>query len=65
VNTEAGEYTVSVLYDTGDVQIGTVSTIDTTITFGEGMREYLFVTGDPSSPIIVRNTRAPLPVRPK
>jgi len=67
VNMKAGEYTVSVVYDNLDtVEEGDLVTVlDSTITFSEGMREYVFVTGDPSSPIIVRDTRAPLPVRPK
>lgn len=62
MNMKAGEYTVSVLYDVGG---NPVSVLDSTFTFSEGMREYVFITGDPSSPVIVRDTRAPLPVRQK
>ena len=63
VDMKTGEYLVSVVFD---VPVGDpVSVLDSMMTFSEGMREYIFITGDPSSPVIVRDTRAPLPVRSK
>ena len=52
VDMKTGEYLVSVVFD---VPVGDpVSVLDSMMTFSEGMREYVFITGDPSSPVIVR-----------
>ena len=35
------------------------------LTFSAGMMENLFITGDPKTPVIVKNQQTPLAVRPK
>ena len=64
----AGDYTVWVLKDISP-PLAIQPEYDTLAsfvgTFAAGMKENLFITGDPSSPIVVKNQHTPLAVRPK
>jgi hypothetical protein len=65
----AGDYRVWVLTDTTSNAASISRTYDTLgvsdLTFGAGMKENLFITGDPSTPVIIRDQQTPLAVRPK
>lgn len=65
----AGDYTVWVMEDTTDNPLSIEPLFDTLSTFtgnfSAGMIENLFITGDPSTPVVIKNQQAPLAVRPK
>jgi hypothetical protein len=69
VEIPAGDYTVWVMEDVTDNPLAITPDYDTLAnfqtTFGAGLRENLFITGDPKSPLIVQDNQTPLPVRPK
>lgn len=65
----AGDYTVFVMKDTTDNPLSIEPLYDTlgtfTGNFSAGMKENLFITGDPSVPVVIKNQQTPLAVRPK
>lgn len=65
----SGDYTVWVLEDTTDNPLSIEPLFDTlgtfTGNFSAGMKENLFITGDPSAPVVIKNQQTPLAVRPK
>jgi hypothetical protein len=64
-----GDYTVWVMKDITDNPLAIKPLYDTLAhfneTFSAGLRENLFITGNPKSPVILKDTQTPLPVRPK
>jgi hypothetical protein len=65
----AGDYTVWVLTDTTSNAASISRTYDTLsvsdLTFTAGMKENLFITGNPNTPVVIKNQLTPLAVRPK
>lgn len=65
----SGDYTVWVMEDTTDNPLSIEPLFDTlgtfTGNFSAGMKENLFITGDPRSPVVLKNQQTPLAVRPK
>jgi hypothetical protein len=66
----AGDYTVSVLNDVTLVPNPIEPDYDTiavipNIIIAAGMKENLFITGEPRSPVLIKNQLTPLAVRPK
>lgn len=64
-----GDYTVWVMKDTTSNPLAIKPAYDTLANFNEtfsaGLRENLFITGNPGSPVVLKDTQTPLPVRPK
>lgn len=69
IDLPAGDYTIWVMEDITDNPLAIKPEYDTlahfTQTLSGGIRENLFIAGNPSSPVIVKNSQVPLPVRPK
>ena len=69
VNLPAGDYTVWVMEDITDNPLSIEPIYDTlgtfTGNFSAGMKENLFIIGDPGSPVVIKNQQTPLAVRPK
>jgi len=64
-----GDYSVWVMKDITDNPLAPKPIYDTLAnfsgTFSAGLRENLFITGNPGSPVVLKDTQTPLPVRPK
>jgi len=64
-----GDYSIWVMKDITDNPLAPKPVYDTLAnfsgTFSAGLRENLFITGNPGSPIVLKDTQTPLPVRPK
>ena len=70
VSIPAGDYTISVMNDVTLIPNPVAPDYDTiavfnNITFTAGMKENLFITGDPLSPDLIKDPQTPLAVRPK
>lgn len=69
LNAPAGDYTIWVLQDTTTNLLATKRQYDTLAnfagTFVAGMRENLFIIGEPKSPMVLKEQQIPLAVRPK
>ena len=66
----AGDYTISLMFDRTVDPAAIGRSYDTikvfnNITFTAGMKENLFITGDPLSPVLIKDQQTPLAVRPK
>lgn len=63
-----GEYKVAVMEDKSEA-LAVTPNFDTLATFmasfGTGLRENIFLTGEPNKPVAVKDSQTPLPVRPK
>jgi hypothetical protein len=64
-----GDYTVWVMEDITDNPLAIKPEYDTLAhfnqTFSAGLLENLFITGNPGSPVVIKETQTPLPVRAK
>ena len=64
-----GDYSIWVMLDITDNPLAIKPLYDTLAhfneTFSAGLRENLFITGNPGSPVVLKDTQTPLPVRPK